>query len=183
MPGPGSDYVGRVSVGIWSDLYSPRSALSSRAPRVGPGSSIRMSACCMCLCVDLTCAFMWWASLVLLCITEIAMTRLSLAPARTVALLNLSLSTFELPFSFCHTKACRTSVMQELTTGSVLSYIVSTKHDLGHVFFLRVWHDDSGPGQHASWYLSRVVLEDLQSGQRSVTSFWCVTFRYLFLPF
>ena len=64
-------------------------------------------------------------------------------------------------------------VAQELSTGSVLSYIVSTRHDLGRVIFLRVWHDDSGPGQHASWYLSRVVLEDLHSGQRSVTRSFC----------
>ena len=47
----------------------------------------------------------------------------------------------------------------------MLSYILSTSSDLGHLEVLRLWHDDSAEGELASWYLSRVVLEDLQTGE------------------
>ena len=56
--------------------------------------------------------------------------------------------------------------LQSLSRGSVLSYILSTSSDLGHLEVLRLWHDDSAQGEDASWYLSRVVLEDLQTGDR-----------------
>ena len=55
--------------------------------------------------------------------------------------------------------------LQPLSRGSVLSYILSTSNALGHLKVLRLWHDDSAEGEHASWYLSRVVLEDLQTGE------------------
>ena len=47
-----------------------------------------------------------------------------------------------------------------------MSYIMATTQPLGDLCHVRVWHDDSGPGDTGSWYLARVVAEDLQSGER-----------------
>ena len=57
-------------------------------------------------------------------------------------------------------------VCQTLDTGSVMSYIMATTQPLGDLLHLRVWHDDSGPGDTGSWYLGRLVAEDLQNGER-----------------
>ncbi|XP_070186772.1 polycystin-1-like protein 2 [Littorina saxatilis] len=53
-----------------------------------------------------------------------------------------------------------------LDTGSVMTYILATTQSLGDLQYVRVWHDDSGPGDTGSWYLGRLVAEDLQNGQR-----------------
>ena len=58
---------------------------------------------------------------------------------------------------------------QPLSRGSVLSYILTTSCDLGQLKVLRLWHDDSGEGEDASWYLSRVAVEDLKTGHTRVT--------------
>ncbi|PVD38502.1 hypothetical protein C0Q70_01117 [Pomacea canaliculata] len=54
---------------------------------------------------------------------------------------------------------------RSLATGSVMSYIMATSTCLGDLDYMRVWHDNSG-GYQASWYLSRMSVEDLQTGQR-----------------
>ncbi|XP_025102839.1 polycystic kidney disease protein 1-like 2 isoform X2 [Pomacea canaliculata] len=53
------------------------------------------------------------------------------------------------------------------TAGSVMSYIMATSTCLGDLDYMRVWHDNSG-GYQAAWYLSRVDVEDLQTGQRYI---------------
>ena len=35
---------------------------------------------------------------------------------------------------------------------------------LGELETLRIWHDNSGKGSNASWYLDRVDVMDLQKG-------------------
>lgn len=31
---------------------------------------------------------------------------------------------------------------------------------------LKIWHDNSGIGKHASWYLNRITLEDIQTNEK-----------------
>lgn len=37
---------------------------------------------------------------------------------------------------------------------------------LGPLTYLRIWHDNSGKGPNASWYLSFVVFRDVQTGDK-----------------
>nr|KAG5713885.1 hypothetical protein BaRGS_024512 [Batillaria attramentaria] len=53
-----------------------------------------------------------------------------------------------------------------LETGSVMTYIMATTESLGDLRYVRVWHDDSGPGEEASWFLGKFIVEDLQSAER-----------------
>ncbi|PVD28968.1 hypothetical protein C0Q70_11565 [Pomacea canaliculata] len=52
-----------------------------------------------------------------------------------------------------------------LATGSVMRYIMATGSCLGHLDYVRIWHDNSG-GSCAGWFLRRMDVEDLQTGQR-----------------
>lgn len=38
---------------------------------------------------------------------------------------------------------------------------------LGQLNFLRIWHDNSGIGSNASWFLKYVVVRDLQTMETS----------------
>lgn len=31
---------------------------------------------------------------------------------------------------------------------------------------LRIWHDNSGQGNAASWYLNKIILDDIQTDER-----------------
>ena len=33
---------------------------------------------------------------------------------------------------------------------------------------MRIWHDNSGAGQYASWYLRHIVIQDLQTKEKFV---------------
>ena len=33
---------------------------------------------------------------------------------------------------------------------------------------MRIWHDNSGAGQYASWYLRHIVVQDLQTKEKFV---------------
>jgi hypothetical protein len=58
-------------------------------------------------------------------------------------------------------------ICQPLSTGSVLTYIMTTSDDLGDLQHLRIWHDDSPEDpQQASWYLTRVVFEDIHRSRK-----------------
>ncbi|XP_021359195.1 uncharacterized protein LOC110454143 [Mizuhopecten yessoensis] len=49
--------------------------------------------------------------------------------------------------------------------GSVNNYVMSSQQWLGPLTYLRIWHDNKGKGKHQGWYLSKVVVSDLQTGQ------------------
>ncbi|XP_069125477.1 polycystin-1-like protein 2 [Argopecten irradians] len=49
--------------------------------------------------------------------------------------------------------------------GSVNNYVMSTQQWLGPLTYLRIWHDNKGKGKQQGWYLSKVVVSDLQTGQ------------------
>lgn len=47
--------------------------------------------------------------------------------------------------------------------GGIDSFIMSVKEPLGNLNYIRVWHDNSGKGNMASWYLKYIVVHDLQT--------------------
>lgn len=53
--------------------------------------------------------------------------------------------------------------LQEFSTGSIRNFILATEQPLGHLVFLRIWHDNSGKGNHASWFIDKILIEDLQT--------------------
>ncbi|XP_066301956.1 polycystin-1-like protein 2 [Branchiostoma lanceolatum] len=55
--------------------------------------------------------------------------------------------------------------------GSVDNFIMSTEKCLGPLQFLRVWHDNSGKGDGKSWYIEKVVIQDLQTDDKWVFIF------------
>lgn len=50
--------------------------------------------------------------------------------------------------------------------GSVNSFIFSHKSPLGALSYLRVWHDNSGLGRKASWFLKFIIVHDLQNREK-----------------
>lgn len=53
-----------------------------------------------------------------------------------------------------------------MSTGSVMYYIMSVSEPLGELDYIYVWHDNSGGGSNASWYLARIDIEDIQKKER-----------------
>lgn len=41
-----------------------------------------------------------------------------------------------------------------------------TRRPLGPLHLIRVWHDNSGKGPNASWFLSFIVVRDVQTGDK-----------------
>ncbi|XP_019631563.1 PREDICTED: polycystic kidney disease protein 1-like 2 [Branchiostoma belcheri] len=56
-------------------------------------------------------------------------------------------------------------------TGGVNTFLLTTPQKLGGLTSLTVWHDNSGEGRHASWFLERVEVIDLQTNKK--TQFVC----------
>ncbi|CAF2117161.1 unnamed protein product [Rotaria magnacalcarata] len=50
-----------------------------------------------------------------------------------------------------------------LSRGCVDSFIMAVPKSLGQLNFLRIWHDNSGQGSDASWFLKYIVVRDLQT--------------------
>jgi uncharacterized Tic20 family protein len=48
---------------------------------------------------------------------------------------------------------------------TLTSYIMSVSEWLGPLTFVRIWHDSSGKGKNQGWYLSKVIVTDLQTGE------------------
>eukprot|EP00058_Branchiostoma_floridae_P027767 XP_002613258.1 hypothetical protein BRAFLDRAFT_68223 [Branchiostoma floridae] len=59
--------------------------------------------------------------------------------------------------------ACQQQVFKR---GSVSTFLLSTPESLGGLTNIHVWHDSSGEGGGASWFLDRLVVEDLQTNTR-----------------
>ncbi|XP_041364618.1 polycystic kidney disease protein 1-like 2 [Gigantopelta aegis] len=57
-------------------------------------------------------------------------------------------------------------VRKEFGSGSVLHFIIAVPHSLGRLQCLKIWHDNSGKGPWASWYLNRIEVVDLQTKER-----------------
>ncbi|CAF3361707.1 unnamed protein product [Rotaria sp. Silwood1] len=54
-----------------------------------------------------------------------------------------------------------------LDRGNVDSFIMAVPRSLGQLNYLRIWHDNSGPGSDASWFLKYVLVRDLQTMETS----------------
>ena len=46
------------------------------------------------------------------------------------------------------------------------SKVLLSFRPLGNLHYLRVWHDNSGKGHNASWYLKYIVIHDVQTGKK-----------------
>ena len=51
--------------------------------------------------------------------------------------------------------------------GGIDSFVMTTRKSLGSLQFLRIWHDNTGVGVFASWFLGAVIIRDLQTGARA----------------
>ncbi|XP_078594331.1 polycystin-1-like protein 2 [Branchiostoma floridae x Branchiostoma japonicum] len=60
---------------------------------------------------------------------------------------------------------------QVFKRGSICSFLLSSTKNLGELTNVHVWHDNSGEGGDASWFLDRVVVGDLRRNKRYV--FFC----------
>ena len=52
-------------------------------------------------------------------------------------------------------------VLQTFGNGEVNTFILTTPYHFGHLYSLKIWHDNSGKGKKASWFLSKVVVVDV----------------------
>ena len=43
--------------------------------------------------------------------------------------------------------------------------MMSTTAPLGELTYFRLWHDNSGKWSNKSWYLDKVIVEDIQTRQ------------------
>ncbi|XP_021346749.1 polycystic kidney disease protein 1-like 2 isoform X2 [Mizuhopecten yessoensis] len=65
-------------------------------------------------------------------------------------------------------RAVDDSQSRPLSRGSVNNYLLSVPFSLGNLVFLRVWHDNSGKGNNADWFLNMVLIKDLQNNNKYV---------------
>ncbi|CAH1794853.1 unnamed protein product [Owenia fusiformis] len=49
--------------------------------------------------------------------------------------------------------------------GSINNFLMSVPGPLGPLSYLRIWHDNSGKGKFTGWYLNRIIVKDLQTGE------------------
>ena len=60
---------------------------------------------------------------------------------------------------------------QKFKRGTIRYFVLSTTHYLGYLSFLRIWHDNSGRGESASWFLDKVEIEDVQTNDKYGTMY------------
>ncbi|XP_052243454.1 polycystic kidney disease protein 1-like 2 [Dreissena polymorpha] len=56
-------------------------------------------------------------------------------------------------------------VREEFSTGSVMTFLMATRKHLGTLEHMCIWHDNSGEGDNASWYLNQVSVYDAHTKQ------------------
>ncbi|XP_061194795.1 uncharacterized protein LOC133202955 [Saccostrea echinata] len=59
-------------------------------------------------------------------------------------------------------------VRKGFATASVNKYIMGHSVSLGNLTHIRIWHDNSGPKGRRSWYLNRIVVDDLRTQERYI---------------
>ncbi|XP_062613252.1 location of vulva defective 1-like [Saccostrea cucullata] len=52
------------------------------------------------------------------------------------------------------------------STASVKMFLFGTNDSLGDIKYVRVWHDNLGPPGEQSWFLSKIIVDDLQTNER-----------------
>ncbi|CAF4348069.1 unnamed protein product, partial [Adineta steineri] len=51
--------------------------------------------------------------------------------------------------------------------GGIDSFVMSVEKSLGPLNYIRLWHDNTGPGSSASWFLKYIIVRDLQTMEKS----------------
>ncbi|XP_019621921.1 PREDICTED: uncharacterized protein LOC109468117 [Branchiostoma belcheri] len=59
---------------------------------------------------------------------------------------------------------------EALVRGSTLHFIMPVRESLGEVLLLHIWHDNSGEGDTASWFLENFLVRDIE---KDVVSYFC----------
>lgn len=49
-----------------------------------------------------------------------------------------------------------------------MRYLLSVPQPLGSLDYMSIWHDNSGEGADASWYLDSIVVKDLHTDERYI---------------
>ncbi|XP_070577710.1 polycystin-1-like protein 2 [Ptychodera flava] len=70
-----------------------------------------------------------------------------------------------------HVRRLKDTKRKVFRRGSVCSFLMAAPESLGDLVSVTVWHDNSGKGQTASWYLSKIVVHDVQT--KEATYFLC----------
>ena len=56
----------------------------------------------------------------------------------------------------------RTLPQMTFHRASVEGFVMTTTKPLGELSYLRIWHDNAGIGDYASWFLTTVIVKDMQ---------------------
>eukprot|EP00058_Branchiostoma_floridae_P026538 XP_002612029.1 hypothetical protein BRAFLDRAFT_87002 [Branchiostoma floridae] len=56
---------------------------------------------------------------------------------------------------------------ESLLRGGSYDFIMPVKQPLGHLELLHIWHDNTGGGDAASWFLREVIIKDMQTDRTS----------------
>ena len=51
-------------------------------------------------------------------------------------------------------------------SGGVDTFLMTVNRPLGALNYIRVWHDNTGKGNMASWYLKLIIVQDLQTREK-----------------
>ncbi|CAF1071686.1 unnamed protein product [Adineta steineri] len=54
-----------------------------------------------------------------------------------------------------------------LQRGGIDAFVMSVPKSLGLLNYIRIWHDNSGKGTSASWFLKYIIVRDLQTMEKS----------------
>ena len=57
------------------------------------------------------------------------------------------------------------SMRKTFRKGSEDRFVMAVPRRLGNLTYLRIWHDNNGKGAMKSWFLSFVVVKDVQTGE------------------
>ncbi len=58
------------------------------------------------------------------------------------------------------------SYMKVFQRASVNTFLLSVESPLGQLSYIRIWHDNSGKGNKASWFLKFIIVHDLQTREK-----------------
>ncbi|KAG1670785.1 Location of vulva defective 1 [Nymphon striatum] len=51
-------------------------------------------------------------------------------------------------------------------TGGRDAFLMTVPSSLGKLSYIRIWHDNSGEGKFASWYLNTIIVKDIQTNKK-----------------
>ncbi|XP_066983276.1 polycystin-1-like protein 2 [Macrobrachium rosenbergii] len=65
-----------------------------------------------------------------------------------------------------HTRTFEDPSRQIFKRNAIDIFVMAVPKTLGNLQYLRVWHDNSGKGKMASWYLRYMIIRDVQTGMK-----------------